>query len=77
MNDYKVKLEKFIKSVMGRLKGFKTIIFTVATAVFALMETLDLTGIVTKENMPYVIIGLAIINGTLRAISNTPIGKNR
>ena len=61
---------------MSKLKGFKTILFTVLTGIFALLEATDLTEIVSKENMPYVILAIGAGNVFMRAISNTKIGKN-
>ena len=78
MNEYQIttKLEDVVFKVLNKLKGFKTIIFTIVVGSFSIMEALDWTNTVSKENLPYVIGGIGIINLVLRSVSNTKIGKN-
>jgi len=62
--------------IMSKIKGFKTIMFTIIVSVFALLEMTDLTGVLSEDKMPYMVIGIGIINIVLRAVSTTNIGKN-
>jgi uncharacterized membrane protein YgaE (UPF0421/DUF939 family) len=78
MNEEDIFTPKVIFAyITAKLKGFKTLLFTIIVAVFALLEATDLTGIISEEKMPFVVLGIAITNIILRKISNTPIGKNR
>ena len=60
---------------MTFLKGWRTIIFNVVSAVFGVLEASDFTNVVPPQYQGFVISGIALINIVLRARTNTPIGS--
>ena len=60
---------------MEFLKGWKTIIFNVLSAIFGVLESTDFTNVIPAEFQGYVITFIAIVNIYLRAQTNTPIGS--
>ena len=57
------------------MKGWRTLAFNILAAIFALLETSDLTNLVPDQYLPGVIIGISVINVVLRVITTTPVGK--
>jgi len=57
------------------LKGWKTLLFNICSAVFGVLESTDFTNIVPAEYQGFVITGISIINIFLRMTTNTPIGR--
>jgi len=58
----------------GIMKGWKTLLIAVATAVFGVLETFDITSVL--DNPTYAGIAVAVIgvvNGVLRKFTDTPI----
>ncbi len=57
------------------LKGWKTILFNIASAVFGVLELSDLTDIVPPEYQGIVVTLVSVVNIFLRMNTNTPIGR--
>lgn len=57
------------------MKGWKTVVFNIASAVFGVLESADFINLVPPEYQGYVISAVAVANIFLRATTNTPIGK--
>ena len=59
---------------MNFLKGYKTIIFNVATIVVALSEMTDLFNVIAPGSGPIILLAVGIANLVLRYLTTTPIG---
>lgn len=57
------------------LKGWKTISFNVASAIFGVLELSDFTDIVPTDWQGAVVTLISVVNIFLRMNTNTPIGK--
>lgn len=57
------------------LKGWKTIIFNVVSAIFGVLELADFTDIVPTDYQGIVITAVSVVNIFLRMNTNTPIGR--
>ena len=59
---------------MTFLKGYRTIIFNVATVVAALAELTDLINVVSPEYSSIVLLAVGVANLILRYLTDTPVG---
>ena len=59
---------------MNFLKGYRTIIFNVATVVAALAELTDLINVVSPEYSSIVLLAVGVANLILRYLTDTPVG---
>jgi hypothetical protein len=57
------------------LKGWKTLAFNIASAVFGVLESTDFTNVVPADYQGFVITAISVINIFLRMNTNTPIGR--
>jgi hypothetical protein len=57
------------------LKGYKTILFAMASATFLYLEMSDLTEIIAPEFQKYSVIIIGLINIYLRIITDSRVGK--
>ncbi len=60
--------------IMNFLKGYRTVIFNVATIIVALSEMTDLFNIIVPGSGPIVLLAVGIANLVLRFLTTTPIG---
>ena len=60
---------------MTFLKGYKTLIFNIATTLVALGEMTDVFNIIAPQYTPAVLIAVAVGNIILRFFTTTPIGS--
>lgn len=60
---------------MNALKGWNTILFNLAAAIFGVLEVTDFTDIIPPNYQGAVIAVIGVINMLLRARTNTPIGR--
>lgn len=59
------------------LKGWKTVAFSAATALFGVAQTTDWGSVIQNPKLAgAVITGIGIVNFALRAVTNTPIGSS-
>lgn len=56
------------------LTGWKTLIFSAATALLGVATAFNWTSVVNATDAGYVITGLGIIGGILRFLTNGPVG---
>lgn len=61
---------------MNFLKGYKTIIFNVATIIAALAEMTDLISVVSPGSESTVLLAVGIANLVLRYLTTTPVGTS-
>ena len=57
------------------LKGWKTVIFNVITALVGVAEATDWTGLIGDPAAGYALIAVAMVNTILRFVTTTPVGK--
>lgn len=61
---------------MNFLKGYKTIIFNVATIIAALAEMTDLISVVAPGSEATVLLAVGVANLVLRYLTTTPVGTS-
>jgi len=66
-----------IKFIRRRLKGWKTILANVLAIILAVFSLPEFGGVIPAAYMPYYVLGLALINMLLRAVTNTAVGEKR
>lgn len=57
------------------MKGYRTIIFNVLSAVVPILSLTEWHAIIPVEYLPYWMLFVAIGNTVLRTITTTPIGR--
>jgi hypothetical protein len=57
------------------MKGWKTLLAAVATAIFGVLEAFDFTNIISGDNAGFIIAGLGIGFAYLRKITTTALGS--
>ena len=57
------------------MKGWKTLIFGAALAVFGVMESFDWTSVVSEGTAGYIVTGIGVAVMVLRALTTTPVLK--
>ena len=62
------------ENFMDFLKGYRTIVFNVATVVVALAEMTDVFNVVAPGSGPTILLAVGIANLVLRFLTNTPVG---
>jgi hypothetical protein len=60
---------------MNFLKGYRTLIFNLATSVAALAEFYDVINVVSPQNAPLVLLAVTIANVVLRYFTTTPVAE--
>ena len=61
---------------MNFLKGYRTVIFNIATVVVALAEMTDVFNVVAPGSGPIILLAVGVANLVLRYLTTTPIGVN-
>ena len=61
--------------MFNKLKGWKTVVFSVLAAVVPLMELTEFKGLVPAEYLPYYVLAITLGNVYLRSITTSAIGK--
>jgi hypothetical protein len=56
------------------LKGYRTVLFSIATILVSLAELTDIVSIATPEYLPLLLLLVGIGNLLLRFITDTPVG---
>ncbi|MCB1487023.1 MAG: hypothetical protein KDJ88_06135 [Bauldia sp.] len=64
-----------LSRAVGRLKGWKTMGFSVAIAVAGALQSTDWTTIVAPSQVGPTLLAIGVIVAVLRAVTNTPVGK--
>ena len=59
---------------MNFLKGYRTVIFNVATVVASLAELTNLIDVVSPGSGPLVLLAVGVANLVLRYLTTTPVG---
>ena len=59
---------------MNWMKGWRTIAFNSAAAVWAVVQATDVATIVPPAYVPWVALGVATVNMWLRTVTTTPVG---
>ena len=57
------------------MKGWKTVIFNLASVIFGVLESADFINLIAPDYQGYVIAIVGAVNIYLRAQTNTPIGS--
>ena len=60
---------------MNSLKGWNTILFNLAAAIFGVLEVADFTDLIPADYQGGVIAAIGFINMVLRLRTNTPVGR--
>jgi hypothetical protein len=55
-------------------KGWKTVTFNILATAVPLLELTELQGIVPEDYLPHYVLGVALANMVLRALTTTPMG---
>ena len=63
------------ENFMDFLKGYRTIVFNVATVVVALAEMTDVFNVVAPGSGPTILLAVGIANLVLRFLTTTPVGS--
>jgi hypothetical protein len=64
------------KGLYDSLKGWKTLLVSLAIAGAGVLQTADWTNLVPEGAVGPVMIGIGIAVAALRAVTDTPVGKN-
>jgi hypothetical protein len=59
---------------MHKLKGWKTILFSLLTFIVSILQLSEVTSLVKPEYLPYVMAFAAIATAVLRSVTTTPMG---
>lgn len=58
------------------MKGFKTLIVAITTAIFGVLESFDFTNVIDGSNAGFIIAGLGVIFAWLRKVTTTALGDS-
>jgi hypothetical protein len=59
------------------LKGWRTILLSIGLSAVGVLQTADWATIVKPGQVGPVMLGVGILVGVLRALTDTPVGKNQ
>lgn len=68
-------MNKLFDRITARLKGWRTIIFNVASAIIPIMELTEVRDVMPDEWMQWYMLAVALGNMYLRARTTSPLGK--
>lgn len=59
------------------MKGWKTILAAILTAIFGALEAFDFTNILNGDNSGFIVAGLAVVFAWLRKVTDTALGVSK
>lgn len=68
-------MHHLLSRVWQTLKGWKTMLVSLAIAVAGVLQTADWATIVPPSKVGPTILGIAILVAVLRALTTTPVGR--
>jgi hypothetical protein len=64
-----------LKRIWEKMKGWRTVLLSVALAVVGVLQTADWATIVGPRQVGPTMLAIAILVAVLRAVTDTPVGR--
>lgn len=64
-----------LKDLSGRLKGWRTLLVSLAIAVVGVLQSADWATIVPAEHVGTVMLVIGVLVAALRTLTDTPLGR--
>lgn len=58
------------------LKGYRTLIFSLAVAAVGVLQTFDWTSVLGSERAGVIVTVIGVISAALRVVTTTPVGSS-
>lgn len=58
------------------MKGYRTLLFSLALAIVGVLETFDWTNVMSDERAGVMLTAIGVASAVLRFLTNTPVGAS-